>query len=359
MTRITAEDRILIKQLRIEKQWGARRMTNEFPNKAWSIASVSRVINNIDNNNTTERKPGSGRPRSARTQQNIERVSELICSQDDDPHSHKSPREIQRETGISRSSVQRIVKQDLHLKTYKRMIGHKLNESVKLKCLQRSRRLLERFPNERSVRSIWFTDEKIFTIATPVNSQNDRVYSIETKKRQVPESRLIRERDHFSRGIMVSVGVSRIGKTSVVFVEPGAKVNSEYYCEHVLRQGLLPVIQAKCGRHNWTLQQDGAPSHTARNTTTFLHQENVNFIEPDMWPPNSPDLNPVDYAIWGVLQEKVYLRRNFTTVEQLKLAITVEWRNLEQRIIDRSINEWRRRLEKVVEKQGGHIEHDF
>jgi len=46
-------DRILIKHLRIEKQWGARRMTNEFPNKAWSIASVSRVINNIDNIGTT------------------------------------------------------------------------------------------------------------------------------------------------------------------------------------------------------------------------------------------------------------------------------------------------------------------
>ena len=85
---------------------------------------------------------------------------------------------------------------------------------------------------------------------------------------------------------MVSVGVSRIGKTSVVFVEPGAKVNSRYYCEYVLG---LPAIQATCGRHNWTLQQDGAPSHTARNTINFLHQENVNF-EPDMWPPNSPDL---------------------------------------------------------------------
>jgi len=71
-----------------------------------------------------------------------------------------------------------------------------------------------------------------------------------------------------------------------------------------------------------------------------------------MWPPNSPDLNPVDYAIWGALQEKVYLRRQFSTVEQLKLAITEEWRNLGQRFIDRSINEWRRRLEKVDEKQG-------
>ena len=308
MTKITAQDRILIKHLRLEKQWGARRMTNEFPNKTWSTASVSRVINKIDNNSTTERKPGSGRPRSARTQQNIERVSELICRQDDDPHSHKSPQEMERETGIPRSSVQRIVKQDLQLKTYKRVIGQKLNENVKLKRLQRSRQLLERFPNERSVRSIWLTDEKTFTIATPVNSQNDRFYSVETKKSQVPERRLIRERDHFSRGIMVSVGVSRTGKTSVVFVEPGAKVNSRYYCEHVLGQGLLPAIQATCGRHNWTLQQDEAPSHTARNTINFLHQENVNFIEPDMWPPNSPDFNPVDYAIWGALQEKVYLR---------------------------------------------------
>ena len=83
--------------------------------------------------------------------------------------------------------------------------------------------------------------------------------------------------------------VSNGGKNS-----PGAKINSEYYCEHVLKRGLLPVIQVMCGCHNWTLQQDGVPSHTARNTINFLHQENVNFIEPDEWPPNNPDLNPVD-----------------------------------------------------------------
>jgi len=55
------------------------------------------------------------------------------------------------------------------------------------------------------------------------------------------------------------------------------------------------------------------------------------FIEPNMWPPNSPDLNPVDYAIRGALQEKVYRQRKFTTVEQLKLAIIEEWGNLGQR----------------------------
>ena len=78
-----------------------------------------------------------------------------------------------------------------------------------------------------------------------------------------------------------------------------------------------------------------------------------------MWPPNSPDLNPVDYAICGALQEKVYRRRKFTTVEQLKLAIIEEWRNLGQRFIESSINKWRQRLQRVVEKQGEHIEHVF
>ena len=102
------------------------------------------------------------------------------------------------------------------------------------------------------------------------------------------------------------------------------------------------------------------PSHTAKNAINFLRQENVNFIEPDMWPPNSCDLNTVDYAIWGALQEKVYLRRKFTTVEQLKLAIIEECRNWGSDLLTcSSINEWRRRLEKLVEKQGGHIEHDF
>lgn len=359
MTKITAEDRILIKNLRIEKQWGARRMMTEFPNKAWSKASLNRLCKMIDTNGTITRKPGSGRPRSVRTSRNIQRVNELICSQEDKPYSHKSPREIERETGISRRSVQRIVKTDLQLRTYKRTIGQVLNANCKLKRHNRSQQLLDRFPNERSVRSIWFTDEKTFTLATPVNSQNDRVYSAARKKRQVQATRLIRERQHFSRGIMVSVGVSRMGKTSVVFVEPGAKVNSEYYCDHVLRQGLLPDIRARCNLHNWTLQQDGAPSHTARNTLNFLRQENVNFIEPGMWPPNSPDLNPVDYAIWGALQQKVYFRRNFTTIEQLKLAIAEEWQRLSQRFINKSIDQWRRRLEKSVENLGGHIEFEF
>jgi len=64
-----------------------------------------------------------------------------------------------------------------------------------------------------------------------------------------------------------------------------------------------------------------------------------------MWPPNSSAINPaVDDAIWGALQQRVYHKRQFKTVEELKRAIVTEWQKLSQRFIYNSINEWRRRL---------------
>jgi len=62
----------------------------------------------------------------------------------------------------------------------------------------------------------------------------------------------------------------------------------------LLGKGLLPDIEAKCGRHKWTLRHDGAPAHTARNRMEYLEKEKIDFIEPDIWLPNSSDLNPVD-----------------------------------------------------------------
>jgi len=57
----------------------------------------------------------------------------------------------------------------------------------------------------------------------------------------------------------------------------------------------------------------------------YLKKEHINFIESHVWPPNIPDTNPVDYAISGALQQRVYHQRQFKTVEELKRAIVPEW----------------------------------
>lgn len=51
----------------MKKHWSARRMVKEFPNRAWSQASISRLIKQIDADGTTGDKPGNGRPKFART----------------------------------------------------------------------------------------------------------------------------------------------------------------------------------------------------------------------------------------------------------------------------------------------------
>jgi len=70
--------------------------------------------------------------------------------------------------------------------------------------MQRSQQLLEQFHNEISVYEVIIL-QTTFKIDTNINSQNDHVYSVETQKEHFPERRLIQEREHLSRGIMVSV----------------------------------------------------------------------------------------------------------------------------------------------------------
>jgi len=43
----------------------------------------------------------------------------------------------------------------------------------------------------------------------------------------------------------------------------------------------------------------------ARATVELLRQETPKFIVPNLWPSNSPDISPVNYEIWAVMQHRV------------------------------------------------------
>jgi len=79
---------------------------------------------------------------------------------------------------------------------------------------------------------------------------------------------------------MVSVGMSKLVCTHLIFVDPGAKINGCYYGEVLLNQQLLPAIQQVSGDF-FVLQQDSAPAHTARETIMLLQRETPAFISPD------------------------------------------------------------------------------
>ena len=61
------------------------------------------------------------------------------------------------------------------------------------------------------------------------------------------------------------------------------------FCDDTPSAAMLPNL----------FQQDRAPAHRSRHTVAYLRSNVPEFFEPENWPPNSPDLNPVDYAVWG------------------------------------------------------------
>lgn len=348
------EDKISIKFLRQNKQYGAKRFLKEFPQKGWSLGGLKKLIRKIDTTGTVARRPGSGGRRTVRTVENINDVEALVLSQDDKPQTHRTQRQIARELGISLPSVNNIVKRDLRLKCLKKRKAHELTKANMQARLDRSQSLLRRYP-AAMVNFIWFTDEKIFTVAAPSNSQNDRLYATAgSKKKNIAGARLLRTRPTFTKSLMVSVGISALGRTAIQFVEPGVKVNGQYYRDVLLMQGLLPEIRTFS--EYYTFQQDGAPAHRARETVNLLGNETPDFIPPTLWPPNSPDLNPVDYKIWSVMQERVY-RTKVRDIEDLRQRIMQVWDDFDQRIIDASVKQWRSRLRACVAANGGQFEH--
>ena len=65
--KISQEDVILIKNLYLSKQYGARRVLSELPDKGWKLGSIDSLLKRILKTGTIVQQPGSGRPHSARS----------------------------------------------------------------------------------------------------------------------------------------------------------------------------------------------------------------------------------------------------------------------------------------------------
>jgi len=75
-------------------------------------------------------------------------------------------------------------------------------------------------------------------------------------------------------------------------------------------------------------------------------------VEPENWPPNSPDLNPANCSIRGALQQLVYRRRRILDVEHLKEVLQTCREQIGQDVISRAILQFRKRLSLVVATGG-------
>ena len=169
--------------------------------------------------------------------------------------------------------------------------------------MNKCKRLAQRFAAGRH-RSIFFTDEKWFDVEQSFNPQNHRDWSVEP----LPLDQRIVARQQKPKQVMVWAGIHwYYGKTPLLFIPQGQKVDGQAY-RKMQEDKVFPwagrTFQAD---EQWTFQQDGAPSHKAEETQSMIEASCPDFISVDIspqhangeWPPNSPDLNAMDYSIWG------------------------------------------------------------
>ena len=173
----------------------------------------------------------------------------------------------------------------------------------------------------RAQHQLQLVDIKIFTVASPINAQN--IVSSSTKKRDAGAKHQLRTRLTFCRSVMLSAAVSQLGCTELFCVEPGSKGNGgAYYQDVLLMQKLLPAIRNMSGDFI-VFQQDNASAHRVRDIVALPHRETAELIGPKLWSAKSPDFNPVDYNLFGLIQERVYQTeiRNIDDLKQRLISV--------------------------------------
>jgi len=73
------------------------------------------------------------------------------------------------------------------------------------------------------------------------------------------------------------------------------------------------------------------------------------------WPPYSPDLNPLDYSVWSVLEAKASAKRH-NNPEQLKRSLMAAWEEIDEDYLRATIDDFPKRLKACIEAKGGHFE---
>ena len=114
----------------------------------------------------------------------------------------------------------------------------------------------------------------------------------------------------------------------------------------LLKENLLPWVNASFAG-GYVFTQDGAPSHSSKATQQWCKIHLKRFRGKDMLSPSSPNVNPMDFAIWSILERDVCATPHSSTAD-LKLVLETAWANLSEDVMRRSRLSLKARLEAMV-----------
>jgi transposase len=104
------------------------------------------------------------------------------------------------------------------------------------------------------------------------------------------------------------------------------------------------------GARRLVLMEDGAPVHTAKISADFLAASNITKIP--NWPPQSPDLNPIEH-VWKALKSHVQELYHPSSVAEMQHALKLAWLNFPNHFLVDIIKSMPDRFQAVIDAHGG------
>ena len=114
-------------------------------------------------------------------------------------------------------------------------------------------------------------------------------------------------------------------------------------------------MKGKSNGKSFVFQQDLATAQTAKKNVYLLQSSKIKLWPKDVWPSNSPDLNPLDYYFWGRIVGKA-CQKLLNSIIALKRSIKRAIDTVDKTEIIHAVSKFRSRVEAVVANEGGHIE---
>ena len=252
---------------------------------------------------------------------------------------------------VGATTVQRMLKRK-GVRTFKKvkrfLITHQ-NAARRKICCGRFRKKY----GKADLHSMIWVDESYIVVGEYLNSQNERCYG--KRFDLIPDSNKIRLVPKSPLTAMVFVAVWPEGRSDLVVLPSGFRITSQTYIESCL-EPLVNSLPTALDKKKVIFYQDLAPAHRAKKTQGFLKKNFPCFVPASETPPNSPDLNPLDYCLWSILKERLNKYDLIPNFERLAEILRNEWNSIPQHVIQGSCNSWLTRVRAVERANGFYID---
>lgn len=196
-------------------------------------------------------------------------------------------------------------------------------------------------------RHILWTDESPILLNPEPNTQNLRIRIKD--KADIPTVKVPKK----SVKIMVAGGICARGVTELFILDDKLTINGLFYADHI-----LPIYFSAMANQNLfpkqklvTFMQDGAPAHTSKSNLDLIASKVDKVWSRNVWPGNSPDLNPVEH-VWSSLQDSVFIEPRPRNRQELVYRVKETWYALKPEQLEKLSQSLVKRITQVEERDG-------